>query len=110
MAELGNRLRNLRKEAGLSQRVLAEKVDVSFTHISKIENDRETPSADLLIKIAEVVGVPQDELLMIADRIPEDLAKFVVQKAALAPRFLRSWKDGDLTDEDVEGLLSGEDS
>lgn len=36
--EFGARLRELRKQASLSQRELADKVGVNFTYLSKIES------------------------------------------------------------------------
>jgi transcriptional regulator with XRE-family HTH domain len=43
---LGNRLRELRKQAGLSGRELAESLSWQASKISKIENGRQTPSDD----------------------------------------------------------------
>src|SRR5579863_1393461 len=60
---LGQRLRELRLAAGLSQRELAARVGVSFPHISKIEADRERASTDLLERIAKEVKCDPDELV-----------------------------------------------
>lgn len=109
METLGGRLRRLRIEAGLSQRQLAQEVGVTFPHISKVEAGKEPASAELLVRIAKAVDADADELLLLADRLPDDLHQVVKQKADLAPRFLRSWKAGKISDGQVEALLRGQD-
>ena len=102
---LGEVIRKARLDRSLSQRALAKEVGVSFPHISKIEAGREPPSDDLLRRIAEVVGLDADELLLAADRLPGDVSDAVLAKRDLAPEFLRTWSDGTITDEDVAELL-----
>lgn len=102
---LGARLKALRLAAGLSQRERAARVGVTFPHISKIENGREPASADLLGRIAGAVGADPVELLLLAERLPEELRDQVVENPELATRFLRSWKAGNITDKDIEKLL-----
>lgn len=105
MPSLGARVRELRIAAGLTQRQLGEKAGVSFTHISKVEADREPASADLLKRIARAVHSDPDELLLFARKVPEDVGRVVAEKGELAPRFLRSWKRGEFTDAEVEAFL-----
>lgn len=102
---LGARLKALRLAAGLSQRELAAEVGVTFPHISKVETGREQASAELIGRIAEAVGADPAELLLLADRLPDDLRDQVVENPELATRFLRSWKAGNITDKDIEKLL-----
>jgi len=59
---LGKRVQKLRKLAGLTQEELAEKVDVSRAYIGYIEQARNTPSVELLGKIAKVLRVNIKEL------------------------------------------------
>lgn len=105
METVGERLRSLRVKAGLSQRNLAQQVGVTYAHISKIESGRENASTALLERIAEAVRADVDALLLLAERLPEDIRRQVFEKADLASRFLRSWRDGTITDGDVEELL-----
>jgi transcriptional regulator with XRE-family HTH domain len=102
---IGAQIRALRVQAGLSQRQLAAKVGVGFPHLSKIEAGKETPSADLVQRIAVSLNADADELLLLADRIPEELAEVVMEKRDLAPLLLRKWKAGAITDEQVQELL-----
>jgi len=52
---LGKRVQKIRKLAGLTQEELAEKVNVSRAYIGYIEQARNTPSIELLEKIAKVL-------------------------------------------------------
>jgi transcriptional regulator with XRE-family HTH domain len=50
--DLGQELRRLRKEAGMTLRGLAATLEVSAAHLSDIEHNRRRPSDELLRKIA----------------------------------------------------------
>lgn len=102
---LGALLRELRHEAGLSQRAAAKSVGVSFPHISKVEAGHEVPSAELLVAMATTYGADPDTVLLAADRLPEDVEDAVIEKRELAPQFLRSWRSGEISDDDVRKLL-----
>ncbi|MBR4905664.1 MAG: helix-turn-helix domain-containing protein, partial [Clostridia bacterium] len=60
---LGKRIAMLRKEKGLTQEQLAEKVGVSAQAVSKWENDISCPDITLLPLLADILGVTVDELL-----------------------------------------------
>jgi transcriptional regulator with XRE-family HTH domain len=105
VVSVGERIRELRLAAGLSQRQLAARVGVSFPHISKIEANREPASNELLERIAAEVGGDADELILLADRLPEELREAIAEKPDIAPRFLRSWRAGEISDEAVRQLL-----
>jgi len=60
---LGKRIAALRKEKGLTQEQLAEKVGVSAQAVSKWENDVSCPDITLLPLLADLFGVSVDELL-----------------------------------------------
>ena len=80
----GERVRELRKGKNLTLRELAVKVKVNFTYLSKIENQKlsfgEYPSEDLIRKLAKVLGAEEDELLLLAQKIPEDIKKRVIER------------------------------
>jgi len=59
---LGKRVQKRRKLMGLTQEDLAEKVNVSRAYIGYIEQARNTPSIELLEKIARVLRVNIKEL------------------------------------------------
>jgi transcriptional regulator with XRE-family HTH domain len=54
MESVGQRLRQLRKEAGLTLKQVAEKVDCTAAYLSQIENDKASPSIATLKRIAQV--------------------------------------------------------
>ena len=56
-------LRNLRKELGLSQKQVAEKLNISQQTYSDYENDKTEPTMDMLVRLANLFGVSIDELL-----------------------------------------------
>lgn len=55
--KLGKRIQKLRKEIGLTQEELAEKLNISRTHIGHIEQGRKSPSIKLMEKIAKSLRV-----------------------------------------------------
>jgi Zn-dependent peptidase ImmA (M78 family)/transcriptional regulator with XRE-family HTH domain len=102
---IGELIRQQRGVAGLTQRQLGELVGTSYTHISKVEAGKELPSADLVRQIAQALEGNTEEFLLLAGRVPEELGDVVIEKQDLAPRFLRSWREGQITDAAVEQLL-----
>jgi transcriptional regulator with XRE-family HTH domain len=56
-------IRSLRQRAGLSQRQLALRMSVPRTYVSKIENDKATPTLSSLERLARALGVGVPELL-----------------------------------------------
>jgi transcriptional regulator with XRE-family HTH domain len=98
----GDRLRELRLQNGFNQRDLAEKVGIDFTYLSKIENDKMSPpSQETIRKLAEELEVDLDELLILANRVPDDV-KEVITKSREHPAFLREIQD--LDEEELKRL------
>lgn len=60
--KLGDKIQRLRKNIGLTQEELAEKLNISRTHVGHIEQGRKTPSLKLLNKLAKVLKVKVGEL------------------------------------------------
>ena len=60
---LGEKIREQRKQAGLSQEQLAEKLNVSRQAITKWETDKGIPDIANLIAISEEFGLSLDELI-----------------------------------------------
>jgi transcriptional regulator with XRE-family HTH domain len=72
----GERVRELRKAQGMSQRELADRAGIDFTYLSKIENGRmEPPSEQVIRRVAEELDADADELIVLADKFPSDLAQ-----------------------------------
>lgn len=60
---LGETIRTLRKNAGLSQEALAEKLGVSRQAVSKWENDNGMPETEKLITMAKLFDTSLDDLI-----------------------------------------------
>lgn len=67
---LGEKIRMLRQEKGLSQVLLEKKSGVNSKLLSKYENGRIIPTADTLRKIAEGLETSADYLIF--DNVPKD--------------------------------------
>ena len=67
---LGERLAELRHEAGLSLRELGEKVDTSAPHIRDVEVGNRQPSEALVEKMAAALETDLDDLLKYSTRPP----------------------------------------
>lgn len=53
---VGPRLRRLREQQGWSQSVLAQRLSLSLSYVSQIENNQRPVTAGVLLKLAEVFG------------------------------------------------------
>lgn len=100
----GNRIRELRQAKNLTLRDVAKRVKVTFTYLSKIENQKlsfgEFPSDDLIVRLARILGVDPDELLLLAEKIPQAIRQRVLQR----PDVFR--KMADLDDRGLDRVLA----
>ena len=80
----GSRIRELRQAKNLTLRDVAKKVRVTFTYLSKVENQKlsfgEFPSDELIVKLARALDADPDELLILAEKIPDAIRKRVLQR------------------------------
>lgn len=60
---LGNRLRELRREAGLTQAELARRTGIHRPNIARVEAGRHTPSLETLARLASAIGVATTRVL-----------------------------------------------
>jgi len=60
--KLGLNIAYYRKERGLSQMQLADKIDISRTHMSRVENNDCAVSLDVIFSIAKALDLPVDKL------------------------------------------------
>lgn len=61
--KIGQKIRKIRKAHGLSQEELAERVNISTTHMSHIETGNTKLSLPVLVEIAAALEVRTDDLL-----------------------------------------------
>lgn len=60
---LGDVLRKAREDAGMTQETLSFEADLDRTYISHLENDKKSPTVEVLFRIADALGVKASELL-----------------------------------------------
>lgn len=63
-----NKLAQVRRERKIGQGYLVDKLGVSRQTISSIENGRCTPSLELALDLADLLGMPIDELFIHENR------------------------------------------
>lgn len=68
---LGEAVRQLREERGLTQRQLADAADINPTWVSHIESGRTNPAWGTVARLAGALGVPVSELSLRAERLAE---------------------------------------
>lgn len=68
MNVIGTRIKKLREESGLSQKELAEKLNIANSTLSQYETGQRVPSDDIKIKIADTFQTTIDYLLGRTDK------------------------------------------
>ena len=63
VSEIGSRIKESRTRLGMNQKELADKVDVTPSLISQIENNQISPSLSSFLQIAEALNIDPTELL-----------------------------------------------
>lgn len=61
MLEIGEKIRNLRKQKNLTQEELGERTDLTKGYISQLERGLSSPSMDTFFAIIEVLGVTPEQ-------------------------------------------------
>ena len=77
--KIGQYIQHLRKEAGMTQKDLADRLNISFQAVSKWENGDSLPDTGLLMQLCDVLHTTADKLLKggnlaAVDRRPMHLA------------------------------------
>ena len=86
MVDFGNKLKELRKQAGMTQQQLANKLGITKSVVSYYELSERTPSPDVLKELSHIFRVSTDYLLGIERSKTIDVS--------------------DLSDEDIKLLLA----
>ena len=100
MYAIGKILKTIREERGLQLQQAASESNVDLTLLSRIENGKRLPTESLLVKLAAIYGVDNDELIvqLVSDKIIEignkypehriDALKVALEKAKLGDRYI----------------------
>lgn len=92
--KFGTFIRERRTARGYSLRRFAERVGISPTYLSHVEQGKvdSPPTADRIRKMAGLLGESPDELCAMAGRVPEDLPKIIQSQPEAMPALLRAAK------------------
>ena len=101
--KFGEKIRQLRKSQNLTQKELGDLVGVTFAYLSKVENERldfgDYPSEELIRKLSAALSSDEDELMLLAKKIPEHIRQRVFERPDAFRKF------ADLADADIDCLL-----
>lgn len=80
-----SRILELRRNAGLTQRKLADQLGIDFTYLSKLENGHgDPPAEDTIRRLAAATGGDPEELLALAGKISVQLREKASQDEEFA--------------------------
>ena len=104
--DLGSRIRELRKTKGMSQRDLADRANIDFTYLSKIENGKVEPPSEIKIKIiAKELGVDPEELLSLAGKVSSEQIRKAVESNPSVGVLLRKIQTQKLTNDQIKNMV-----
>ena len=89
MKSIGETIANLRKQKGMTQSELAEKMNVTDKAVSKWERDLSCPDINTISKLADVLDVSVEELLKTkkqdySNNKIQDLINLILKAVAIA--------------------------
>lgn len=88
----GPKIKRLRIQKGMSQKELAKAVNINFGYLSNIERGKVgPPSKKVILKMAEKLSIGEDELLVLARRVPSDVEPIITENPHI-PAVLRRAK------------------
>ena len=97
MDGLGETIRKLREEKGLPLRTVSAYLDIDQAILSKIERSERKPTKDNIIKLAEILKLDKEDLLVqfMSEKIAyeiadEDCASKVLKVAEQKVKYLKS--------------------
>ena len=105
--EIGERLREIRREKGLTQKELSTRVEVDYSYIGKIERGEQLPSIKMLIRLSEILSIPisyffqEVHIMGLLEHLPGDLVDIAGDRKKKI--FLKLLKDID--EEDIPLII-----
>ncbi len=91
--DLGEKIKELRKDKRIDIRELGRRTDVMGMHILNIEKGKTNASPELPTKIADALEANPDELLHLANRVDSEVEDVIPKYPMAVLSFLTSAKD-----------------
>lgn len=82
-------LKDLRTKKGKSIKKLAAEVGLNYTYISKLENAKVKPSAEVIDNFSNYFNYSTDELMIAAGKIPKDIEEILKSNPKKIIKYLR---------------------
>jgi HTH-type transcriptional regulator, competence development regulator len=86
----GRLFRRLRTETGLGIKRLAPELGVSYTYLSKLENNELTPSEEFVQRAARYFKTDRNQMLLSAGKVPPEVLKILREHPEDAVELLRA--------------------
>ena len=87
----------------MTQRELARRLDVSISYVNKVENGKlhsgDYPSEKFIHKLAGELDADEEELLLLADKVPEKIRRRIRERPEVFRRIAK------LTNQAMDELL-----
>jgi transcriptional regulator with XRE-family HTH domain len=97
-ATLGRRIAECRERLGLTQSEFAQRAGISVTFLSEVENDKRKPGTDVILQIADALGVSIDYLIKGETEPPRSRTPLVIPSELAEAAEERRWSLGEATD------------
>ena len=85
LVEIGKRIQMRRKQQGMTQEQLADKMDVSIQMVSNLERGNKAIRIENLIKLSQILNISTDYILT-GKETTEDMQSLTEQMASLSQR------------------------
>jgi transcriptional regulator with XRE-family HTH domain len=95
LMQIGDRIKGIRKERGITQTDLALKAGISRTYLADLEGNRYTPSINILKVLANVLNVKLSDIIEGKEKDPELSESYIevlqsARKAGITPDKLQA--------------------
>src|SRR5215472_16483051 len=87
--KFGRILRELRTESGKGIKRLAPELGVTYSYLSKLENNEIGPSEELIARIAEHFDYDRAKLMLSAGKVPVEIVRILQNNPDEAIKLLR---------------------
>lgn len=90
---IGDRIKQLRTDAKMTQPELAAKLEVTRSAVATYENNTRQPSFHILVRIAEIFHVSTDYLLLGSRDDSLDVSGLTIEQKAILVNLIKNFKE-----------------